>query len=427
MDAKEIIRSGRAVLGIELGSTRIKAVLVDDSFRPIAQGVHEWENQLVDGLWTYSTEAIWYGLQDCYVHLREDVRSRYDVEIESLAAIGVSAMMHGYMPFGKDGRILVPFRTWRNTMTEEACRELTPLFAFNIPQRWSIAHLYQAILNGEEHVKEIDYLTTLAGYIHWQLSGESKTGGARVLGVGEASGMFPIDSAICDYDREMLEKFDVLAAKHGFGRKLKDILPKVLPAGEKAGILSAAGAKLLDPSGSLESGVPMCPPEGDAGTGMTATDSTASKMRRTHSGPRLLTNRQFFVCAAEVLTDSDQDFVRSLQAAVREAMDEARFVQLLNQMRESAQMALNTENLDEVVKRAAACVHITEAESAGILQYLHTDGDYTLYGLANAVTRYSQDVESYDRASKLEEIGYTVMTMTPDLFRRINQVTGIAA
>ncbi|MCI9438261.1 MAG: FGGY-family carbohydrate kinase [Lachnospiraceae bacterium] len=270
---KNAIQEGRAILGLEFGSTRIKAVLVDESHQPVAQGAWDWENTLADNIWTYSLEDIREGLQGCYRNLAREVEDKYGVTLRKLAAIGFSGMMHGYMPFNARGELLTPFRTWRNTMTEEACRELTPLFAFNIPQRWSIAHLYQAILNGEEHVKEIDYLTTLAGYIHWQLSGESKTGGARVLGVGEASGMFPIDSAICDYDREMLEKFDVLAAKHGFGRKLKDILPKVLPAGEKAGILSAAGAKLLDPSGSLESGVPMCPPEGDAGTGMTATDS----------------------------------------------------------------------------------------------------------------------------------------------------------
>ncbi len=272
MDAKEIIRSGRAVLGIELGSTRIKAVLVDDSFRPIAQGVHEWENQLVDGLWTYSTEAIWYGLQDCYVHLREDVRSRYDVEIESLAAIGVSAMMHGYMPFGKDGRILVPFRTWRNTNTGEAAARLSELFDFNIPLRWSIAHLYQAILDGEEHVASIDYLTTLAGYIHWMLTGE------RVIGVGDASGIMPVDSATCDYNERMVGQFDALIADRDLPWHLRDILPRSIVAGAEAGRLTERGASLLDVSGHLRPGVPMCPPEGDAGTGMVATNAV---LRRT--------------------------------------------------------------------------------------------------------------------------------------------------
>ena len=270
---RKTIEDGKAVLGLEFGSTRIKAVLGDESHSVVAMGTWDWENSLADNIWTYSLEDIWKGLQGCYKSLAEDVRERYGVTLTKLAALGFSGMMHGYMPFDAAGELLVPFRTWRNTMTEEACRKLTPLFQFNIPQRWSIAHLYQAILNGEEHVKDISYLTTLAGYIHWQLSGEGKEGGERVLGVGEASGMFPIDSAICDYDAEMTAKFDELVADKGFGWKLKEILPGVLPAGEKAGTLSAAGAKLLDPSGNLQPGVPMCPPEGDAGTGMTATNS----------------------------------------------------------------------------------------------------------------------------------------------------------
>ena len=210
LDAKSTIMQGRAVLGIEFGSTRIKAVLVDADNKPIAQGAHEWENQLVDGLWTYSTEAIWYGLQDCYANLRKDVLAKFDVEIESLAAVGVSAMMHGYMPFDKDGEILVPFRTWRNTNTGEAAAALSKLFNFNIPLRWSISHLYQAILNGEEHVKDITFLTTLAGYIHWKLTGE------KVLGVGDASGMIPVDSSTNDYNAAMVAKFDELIAPNGY-------------------------------------------------------------------------------------------------------------------------------------------------------------------------------------------------------------------
>ena len=209
LDAKSTIAQGRAVLGIEFGSTRIKAVLTDEMNRPIAQGAHEWENQLADGLWTYSTEAIWYGLQDCYAALRANVRELYDVEIEHLAAIGISAMMHGYMPFGADGRILVPFRTWRNTNTGAAAAELSELFCYNIPLRWSISHLYQAILNGEPHVKDIDFLTTLAGYIHWQLTGR------RVLGVGDASGMLPVDPATRTYDAARVEICDALIAPKG--------------------------------------------------------------------------------------------------------------------------------------------------------------------------------------------------------------------
>lgn len=264
---RKAIEDGKTILGLEFGSTRIKAVLVDESHQPVAMGNWDWENRLEDNIWTYSLEDIWKGLQGCYKSLAEDVREKYGTAITKLAGIGFSGMMHGYMPFDGAGELLAPFRTWRNTMTEEACRKLVSVFNFNIPQRWSIAHLYQAILNGEKHVKDIQYLTTLAGYIHWKLSGE------KVLGIGEASGMFPIDSAVCDYDEKMVEQFDGLVADQGFGWKLRDILPKVLCAGEKAGVLTPEGARLLDPEGNLQPGAPMCPPEGDAGTGMTATNS----------------------------------------------------------------------------------------------------------------------------------------------------------
>lgn len=278
MDAKEIIKSGRGVLGIEFGSTRIKAVLIDpDTNKPIAQGSHTWENQLVDGLWTYSTEAIWYGLQDCYAQLRREVLERYDVEIDRLAAIGISAMMHGYMPFhGND--ILVPFRTWRNTNTARAAAELSKLFNYNIPLRWSISHLYQAILDNEEHVAQIDYLTTLAGYIHWQLTGE------KVLGVGDASGMIPVDPATRTYDAEMVRKFDALIADRHLPWKLLDILPKSVPAGERAGFLTPEGAKRLDVSGHLQPGALVCPPEGDAGTGMVATNAVKQRTGNVSAG-----------------------------------------------------------------------------------------------------------------------------------------------
>lgn len=266
-ESRKVIQDGRAVLGLEFGSTRIKAVLADESHQPIAMGNWDWENRLEGNVWTYSLEDIWEGLQGCYKSLAEDVREKYGIPLTKLAALGFSGMMHGYMPFDRAGELLVPFRTWRNTMTEEACKKLIPIFNFNIPQRWSIAHLYQAILNGEEHVKDIAFFTTLAGYIHWRLSGE------KALGVGEASGMFPIDSGACDYDARMVAQFDELVADKGFGWKLKGILPKVLCAGENGGALTPEGAKLLDPSGHLQPGIPMCPPEGDAGTGMTATNS----------------------------------------------------------------------------------------------------------------------------------------------------------
>ena len=278
MSAKTIIESGKAILGIEFGSTRIKAVLIDTDNNPIAQGSFEWENQLVDGLWTYSIDTIWKGLQDCYADLRKNVKAEYDCEIKQLAAIGISAMMHGYMAFGKDENILVPFRTWRNTNTAKAAAELSELFHFNIPLRWSISHVYQAILNGEDHINKIDFLTTLAGYIHWQLTGK------KVLGVGDASGMLPIDSNTNNYDAEMVAKFDKLIEPKNLGWKILDILPEVLNAGEDAGVLTEEGAKKLDRSGTLQAGTPLCPPEGDAGTGMVATNAVRQRTGNVSAG-----------------------------------------------------------------------------------------------------------------------------------------------
>lgn len=275
---KKELQEGSTVLGIEFGSTRIKAVLIGSNHEPIAMGAHEWENRLENNIWTYSLEDIWTGLQDCYKNLAEDVRSRYNLPLTRIGAMGFSGMMHGYMAFGADGKLLVPFRTWRNTMTEEACRKLVALFKFNIPQRWSIAHLYQAMLNREEHVKDIAFLTTLAGYIHWKLSGE------KVLGVGEASGMFPIDSETGSYDAKMMKQFDELIAKEKLPWTLETILPRVLSAGEQGGVLSEEGARLLDPTGTLQPGVPMCPPEGDAGTGMTATNAVRVRTGNVSAG-----------------------------------------------------------------------------------------------------------------------------------------------
>lgn len=277
-EAKKTIESGKAILGIEFGSTRIKAVLIDENNKPIAQGSHEWENQLVDGLWTYSIEAIWYGLQDCYADLRANVKKEYDTEIEILAAVGISAMMHGYMAFDDKQQILVPFRTWRNTNTAQAAAELSELFVYNIPLRWSISHLYQAILYNEEHVKNINFLTTLAGYIHWQITGQ------KVLGIGDASGMLPIDPETKDYSAEMVNKFNNLIAPKQYSWTLLDILPKVLSAGENAGFLTEEGAKKLDISGHLKPGIPVCPPEGDAGTGMVATNAVRQRTGNVSAG-----------------------------------------------------------------------------------------------------------------------------------------------
>lgn len=277
-DTAQLVHEGKAVLGIELGSTRIKAVLIDQAGIPIAQGSYEWENKLNDGLWSYDIDEIWKGLQGSYSSLREDVLAKYGTEMESFAAIGISAMMHGYMAFGKDQQILVPFRTWRNTNTGRAAAELSSLFNYNIPLRWSISHLYQAMLNGEEHVKDIDYLTTLAGYIHWQLTGR------RVLGVGDASGMLPVNPSTCDFYEEMVSSFDNLAKPFGYGWKLRDILPQPLSAGAQAGCLTEEGAAKLDVSGHLRAGIPLCPPEGDAGTGMVATNAVRQRTGNVSAG-----------------------------------------------------------------------------------------------------------------------------------------------
>ncbi len=266
---RESIQNGQTVLGIELGSTRIKAVLVDEKNIPIASGSHEWENRLENNIWTYSLEDIWTGLTACYQDLKANVKATYDVVLTSFGAIGFSAMMHGYMAFNKNDELMVPFRTWRNTITGQASRQLSDLFQYHIPERWSIAHLYQSILNNDEHVKEITYLSTLAGYIHWQMTGE------KVLGVDDASGMFPIDNITKDYREDMLNQFRELVKEKNYAWDIKEILPKVLVAGQPAGVLTEKGAKLLDPDGDLKAGIPVCPPEGDAGTGMVATNSIA--------------------------------------------------------------------------------------------------------------------------------------------------------
>ncbi|MGA7148863.1 MAG: FGGY-family carbohydrate kinase [Microbacterium sp.] len=278
--ATAAIREGRTALGIELGSTRIKAclVLADDPSTVLAVGSHEWENQFEDRVWTYSLDAVWSGLQAAFADLAADVDERHDVQLTTSGAIGVSAMMHGHLAFDESDRLLVPFRTWRNTTTARASGVLSELFGVNIPQRWSIAHLYQAVLDEEPHVADVRFLTTLAGYVHWKLTGR------KVLGVGDASGMFPIDSATGGYDAAMLDKFDGLVGERAPGMRAADLLPEVLVAGRPAGELTAAGAALLDPSGALQPGIPFCPPEGDAGTGMVATCSVAPRTGNVSAG-----------------------------------------------------------------------------------------------------------------------------------------------
>lgn len=278
MEISEKIKNGKTSLGIEFGSTRIKAVLIDDGSNPVASGSHTWENRLENGIWTYSREDILSGLRTCYSELKKDVSEKYGVTLETVGSIGISGMMHGYIPLDENGEMLTEFRTWRNTVTGEASEELTSLFGFNIPQRWSVAHLYQAMLNGEEHIEKICRLATLAVYIHYLLTGEF------VAGIGEASGMFPIDSSTKNYNKAMIDKFNQAVKEKGFSIKIDGILPEVMLAGERAGTLTEAGAKLLDESGTLKSGIPMCPPEGDAGTGMTATNSVAERTGNVSAG-----------------------------------------------------------------------------------------------------------------------------------------------
>ena len=277
-DTQQAIEMGKTVLGVEFGSTRIKAVLIGDDHMPIASGSYDWENRYENGVWTYSLEDVWTGLQESYGRLSNNVLDQYNVPLKTVSAIGFSGMMHGYLPFDREGIQLAPFRTWRNTITGLAAEKLTDLFQFNIPQRWSIAHVYQAILNQESHVKDVCFLTTLAGYVHWKLTGQ------KVLGIGEASGVFPIDSSANNYDERMVELFNERIAAENIAWRLQGILPKVLVAGEPAGLLTEEGARLIDPTGQLPAGIPLCPPEGDAGTGMVATNSVAERTGNVSAG-----------------------------------------------------------------------------------------------------------------------------------------------
>ncbi len=278
MDAVKIIENGQAIMGMELGSTRIKAVLIGPDNSPLASGGHGWENSRIDEIWTYPLEEVLSGIAAAYADLKNDVQKKYGINLRSFAAGGFSAMMHGYLPFNASNELIAPFRTWRNNITGQAAKELTDLLHYPVPQRWSIAHLHQAVLNGEDHVGEIAYLTTLAGYVHWKLTGK------KALGAGDASGMFPIDSDTLVFDPKRLEKYDAHIADKGFGWKLGDLLPEIVPVGEEAGRLTEEGARLLDPSGDLVAGIPICPPEGDAGTGMVATNSVRVRTGNVSAG-----------------------------------------------------------------------------------------------------------------------------------------------
>lgn len=272
------INPANLYLGIEFGSTRIKGVLIDDTFAPVASGAYDWENRFENGYWTYSLDDIMEGMRRCFASLAADVKEKFGKPLTSVAAIGISGMMHGYLAFDENDNLLVPFRTWRNTTTAEAADELSELLNFNIPQRWSVSHLYQAILSGEPHVKDVVHITTLAGYIHYLLTGR------REVGVGEASGIFPIDSTTGDYDAAMIEKLSAKLKEHGFERDILTVLPAVKNAGDEGAILTETGAKLLDPTGTLTAGIPLCPPEGDAGTGMTATNSVRPRTGNVSAG-----------------------------------------------------------------------------------------------------------------------------------------------
>ena len=267
MEVKKIIEAGDIFLGIEFGSTRIKAVLTDENGEVLGTGIHDWENSFIEGIWTYPLDEILSGLSSCYTSIKSDIKEKYGVTIKQIKYMGISAMMHGYMAFDKDMNLLDPFQTWRNSNTEEAAKDLSESFKFNIPLRWTIAHLYQRILDKEEHVEKLNFVTTLSSYIHYMLTGEKN------IGIGDASGIFPIDSTAMDYDASMLDIFEEKIAEYKFPWKIREILPKVMPAGQRAGVLTKLGASLLDKDGDLQEGSILCPPEGDAGTGMVATNS----------------------------------------------------------------------------------------------------------------------------------------------------------
>ena len=365
MERLEALQTERTALGIELGSTRIKAVLIGPDHTVLASGAHEWENRLENGCWTYPLDEVWAGVQAAYAKLAAAFAAQYGTPPTAVGAMGVSGMMHGYLPFSRNGAQLAPFRTWRNTTTGPAAAELTELFGFNIPQRWSAAHLYQAMLNGEGQVKDIAFLTTLAGYVHWRLTGE------QVLGVGDASGMFPIDSAACDYDAAMVRRFNGLLQAHELAYRLEDILPRVLRAGEAAGVLTAEGAKLLDPTGTLRPGVPLCPPEGDAGTGMVATGSVAPRTGNVSAGTSVFAMAVLEKPLSRVYPEID---MVTTPAGAPVAMvhcntctsDLDAWVKLLGEMAGAAGAALSKQALYELFYKKAL---EGEADCGGLVNY----------------------------------------------------------
>ncbi|NUU06259.1 ATPase [Leifsonia sp. C5G2] len=369
--ARDAIAAGRTALGIELGSTRIKACLVDadDPSRVLAVGSHEWENAYVDRRWTYAIDDVWTGLAAAYADLVADAQRQHGVTPSAIGSFGVSAMMHGYLAFGADDGLLVPFRTWRNTDTGEAARELTDLLGVNIPLRWSIAHLHQAVLSAEPHVPDIRFVTTLAGYVHWRLTGR------RVLGVGDASGMFPIDPSTAGYDAELVARYDGLAA--GRIPPLLDLLPEVLVAGDPAGELTAEGAALLDPTGALQAGALACPPEGDAGTGMVATASVAPRTGNVSAGTSIFAmvvlERPLGAVHEEldVVTTPAGDPVAMVHCN-NGASELAAFAGLFSRFAEASGRPAEPDAVFETLLREAL---EGDADAGGILAYNHLSGE----------------------------------------------------
>lgn len=369
------IKNGKTMLGVEFGSTRIKAVLIDANHSLLASGSHAWENRYENGIWTYHLEDVWKGLQESIYHLGIDVLEKYKTPLLTIGAIGFSAMMHGYLAFDEHGNLLVPFRTWRNTMTGQAAEKLTELFQFNIPQRWSIAHLYQAILNQEEHIDKIAYLTTLAGYVHWRLSGQ------KVLGVGEASGMFPVDSNSNDYNQDMIDLFNQQGDVQKQPWRLGEILPKVLQAGEPAGILSEEGALLLDPSGQLTAGIPLCPPEGDAGTGMVATNTIAERTCNISAGTSIFAMVVLEKALKKVHPEID---IVTTPAGKAVAMvhsnnctsDLNAWVELFREFTQVLGVEVSQSRLFEVLFQQAL---IGDQDGGGLLAYNYLSGEHITY------------------------------------------------
>jgi sugar (pentulose or hexulose) kinase len=372
MNVREMIESGDTVLGVEFGSTRIKAVLVGDDQSLIASGNYEWENRYENGIWTYYLEDVWTGLQESYRKLSIEVFEKYHTHLQGIRAMGFSAMMHGYMAFDQHGDLLVPFRTWRNTMTGEAAEALTDLFEFNIPQRWSIAHIYQAILNREAHVGNISYLTTLAGYVHWKLTGQ------KVLGVGEASGMFPIDSGTNDYNQCMIELFNDQLKGRNISWKLQDILPRVLVAGETAGVLTEEGARLIDPAGHLPAGIPLCPPEGDAGTGMVATNSVAARTGNVSAGTSVFAMIVLEKPLSKVYPEIDMVTTPTGKpvAMVHSnncTTDLNAWVELFHEFTQALGVEVSQANLYEMLFKQAL---LGDADAGGLLAYNYFSGEH---------------------------------------------------